>query len=95
MQWTGRPLCNNPVGFSPDPSFIRARLIPIGSGGGKLGGGGGEGESELELQRQRLRDRRKKLERQLEEVRRTRQLHRDGRKRRGGATGVPTVALVG
>lgn len=62
-----------------------------GSGSGGLGGAGGGGESELELQGRRLAARRVRLRQELEEVRRTREVQRAGRRR----TGMPSIALVG
>ncbi|TWT10728.1 GTPase HflX [Reyranella sp. CPCC 100927] len=52
---------------------------------------GGPGESQLEIDRRLIGDRILKIKRELEQVRRTRALHRAGRKR--GA--IPTVAFVG
>jgi GTP-binding protein HflX len=52
---------------------------------------GGPGESQLELDRRIIGDRIVKLERELEEVRRTRDLHRKARER----VPYPVVALVG
>ncbi|KAK9828582.1 hypothetical protein WJX72_000864 [[Myrmecia] bisecta] len=62
-----------------------------GSASGGLGGGGGGGESELQLQRRRIASRRKALQRKLQEVRRTREVQRAGRRRAGKAV----VAVVG
>jgi len=52
---------------------------------------GGPGESQLEMDRRLIGDRILKIKQELEQVRRTRALHRAGRKR--GA--IPTVAFVG
>ncbi|MGH7089549.1 MAG: GTPase HflX [Stellaceae bacterium] len=52
---------------------------------------GGPGESQLEIDRRLITDRIAVLKRELEEVRRTRALHRDARKR----VPYPVVALVG
>jgi GTP-binding protein HflX len=52
---------------------------------------GGPGESQLEMDRRLIGDRILKIKQELEQVRRTRALHRVGRKR--GA--IPTVAFVG
>jgi GTP-binding protein HflX len=58
---------------------------------GGLGKTGGPGETQIELDRRLIADRIAKLKRELEEVRRTRSLHREARRR----TPFPTVALVG
>ena len=58
---------------------------------GGTGGTGGPGETQIELDRRQIADRIVQLKRQLEEVRRTRALHRAARKR----TPYPVVALVG
>jgi GTPase len=58
---------------------------------GGVGVMGGPGESQLEIDRRLIADRIIKLERQLEEVRRTRGLQRNGRTR----AGLKSVALVG
>jgi GTP-binding protein HflX len=52
---------------------------------------GGPGETQIEADRRLIDDRMVRLKRELENVRRTRGLHRDARKR----TPFPTVALVG
>eukprot|EP01037_Dinobryon_pediforme_P013684 gene13684-13801_t len=52
---------------------------------------GGPGETQIEADRRLIDDRMVRLKRELEQVRRTRGLHRDARKR----TPFPTVALVG
>ncbi|KAK9817440.1 hypothetical protein WJX74_006018 [Apatococcus lobatus] len=63
------------------------------SGGteGGLGGGGGPGETEIALQRTRLQARMRALKLRLQDVRKTRELHRDARQRDGRCL----VALVG
>ena len=58
---------------------------------GGTGGTGGPGETQIELDRRNIAERITKLKRELEEVRRTRALHRAARKR----TPFPVVALVG
>ena len=58
---------------------------------GGTGGTGGPGERQIELDRRQIADRIVALKRQLEEVRRTRTLHRSARKK----TPYPVVALVG
>ncbi|MFZ1814416.1 MAG: GTPase HflX [Rhizobiaceae bacterium] len=58
---------------------------------GGLGKTGGPGETQIEADRRLLQDRIIRLERDLEKVRRTRDLHRAKRKK----TPVPVVALVG
>ena len=58
---------------------------------GGTGGTGGPGERQIELDRRQIADRIVQLKRQLEEVRRTRELHRAQRKK----TPFPVVALVG
>ena len=60
----------------------------------RLGGGigtRGPGETQLEVDRRRLRSRMSKLSRDIEQVRKHRQLHRSQRKR----SHMPTVSLVG
>lgn len=72
-------------------------------GRGGAGGRGflaGAGESELRVQRTRIAQRQHRLRRMLDDVRRTRALHRAGRKRRGsewgtGGSCLPVVAVVG
>lgn len=58
---------------------------------------GGAGETELQLQRRRLSEQKSRLLSRIAEVRHTRTLHRDSRKRHGGTNGEPlaTVAVVG
>ena len=58
---------------------------------GGTGSTGGPGETQIELDRRLIADRIVKLKGELEEVRRTRALHRQARKR----APFPTVALVG
>ena len=58
---------------------------------GGLGKTGGPGETQIELDRRQIADKMVKLKAELEEVRRTRALHRQARKR----VPFPTVALVG
>jgi len=58
---------------------------------GGLGKTGGPGETQIELDRRQIADRMVRLKAELEEVRRTRLLHRQARKR----VPFPTVALVG
>lgn len=52
---------------------------------------GGPGETQIEADRRQLQDKIKRLERELDQVRRTRQLHREKRRKRPH----PIVALVG
>ncbi len=58
---------------------------------GGTGNTGGPGETQIELDRRLIRDNILKLKKELEEVRRTRTLHRGARKK----VPYPTVALVG
>jgi GTP-binding protein HflX len=58
---------------------------------GGTGNTGGPGETQIELDRRLIRDNILKLKRELDEVRRTRTLHRSQRKK----VPYPTVALVG
>ncbi len=58
---------------------------------GGTGGTGGPGETQIELDRRQIADRIVQLKKNLEEVRRTRTLHREARRR----TPFPTLALVG
>eukprot|EP00884_Botryococcus_braunii_P017700 jgi/Botrbrau1/4613/Bobra.60_2s0096.2 len=62
-----------------------------GSSSGGLGGAGGGGETELQLQRSRIRARLKLLRQRLEEVKKTRRVQREGRRK----SGRPVVAVVG
>jgi len=60
----------------------------------RLGGGvgtRGPGETQLEVDRRRVREKLGRLRRQLDEVKRTRRLHRESR----AAVPYPTIALVG
>ncbi|MFO7946761.1 MAG: GTPase HflX [Armatimonadota bacterium] len=81
-------------------SYLLPRLVGkgrmmdrIGAGGGQVGGVGvrGPGETRLETQRRRLRRRIAKLKEELEEVRRHREVEKQGRQRGGLAM----VSLVG
>lgn len=70
------------------------RLTGKGQELSRQGGGigsRGAGEQKLELDRRHIRRRISEIERHLEEVKRTRELHRAQRKK----TGIPTVSLVG
>jgi GTP-binding protein HflX len=58
---------------------------------GGMGVMGGPGETQIETDRRLIADKIRKLKGELEEVRRTRNLHRASRKR----TPTPTIALVG
>ncbi|GJP44303.1 hypothetical protein CLOM_g3674 [Closterium sp. NIES-68] len=88
------------------------RRLGFGSGGeqqvvsarGRAAGGrgflAGAGESELQLQRRRIAEKQHKLRQQIEQVRRTRGLHRLARRRAsweggGKGRGLPVVAVVG
>lgn len=69
-----------------------------GRGSGGQGFMSGAGETEIQLQRRRISERKDRLLTMLKEVRRTRALHRDARKKRGmGGHGnhLPVVAVVG
>ena len=76
-------------------SYERSRLVRTWTHLERQRGGfgflGGPGESQIEADRRLLADRMVKLKRELEEVRRTRTLHRSARSR----VPYPTVALVG
>ena len=76
-------------------SYQRSRLVRSGTHLERQRGGfgflGGPGESQLEMDRRLIGDRIVKLKRELEEVKRTRGLHRKARKR----VPYPVVALVG
>ncbi|MEW6517498.1 MAG: GTPase HflX [candidate division FCPU426 bacterium] len=80
-------------------TYLLPRLIGKGLEMSRLGGGGiatrgatrGPGETKLEYDRRRVRDRIAVLRRQLEALRRTRQLHRQDR----GTVPLPLVSLVG
>jgi GTP-binding protein HflX len=76
-------------------SYQRSRLVRSWTHLERQRGGfgflGGPGESQIELDRRLIGDRIVKLKRELEDVRRTRELHRAARKR----VPYPIVALVG
>ena len=76
-------------------SYQRSRLVRSWTHLERQRGGfgflGGPGETQIEADRRLIDDRMVRLKRELEQVRRTRGLHRDARKR----TPFPTVALVG
>jgi len=72
--------------------YLLPRLVGKGLTLSRLGGGigtRGPGEMKLEIDRRRIRERIKRIEKALEKVGRTRQLHRRSR------IGIPTLALVG
>jgi 50S ribosomal subunit-associated GTPase HflX len=66
-------------------------LDPPGTASGGLGFVGGPGETQIELDRRLIGERIARLKTELEEVKRTRHLHRAARKR----VPFPVVALVG
>jgi GTPase len=76
-------------------SYQRSRLVRSWTHLERQRGGfgflGGPGETQIEADRRLIDDRMVRLKRELEQVRRTRGLHREARKR----TPFPTVALVG
>lgn len=76
-------------------SYQRSRLVRSWTHLERQRGGfgflGGPGESQLEIDRRLIGDRIAKLKRELEEVKRTRELHREARRR----VPYPIVALVG
>ncbi len=76
-------------------SYQRSRLVRSWTHLERQRGGfgflGGPGETQIEADRRLIDDRMVRLKRELEQVRRTRGLHRDARRR----TPFPTVALVG
>ncbi|BCG59539.1 GTPase HflX [Paenibacillus sp. URB8-2] len=75
-------------------SYLLPRLSGHGKNLSRLGGGigtRGPGESKLETDRRHIRDRIGELKRQLDEVVKTRSLHRERRRK----SGVVQVALVG
>ncbi|GAB4846848.1 hypothetical protein Ancab_025857 [Ancistrocladus abbreviatus] len=80
-------------------AFGEAEVVSARGRGGSSGRGfmSGAGETELELQRRRISERRNHLLAEIEDVRRTRALQRNARKRRGGVDGqgLATVAVVG
>ncbi len=70
------------------------RLVGKGIALSRLGGGigtRGPGETKLEVDRRRIRERIRKINEELKKVKRTRGLHRKGRK----SIPIPTVAIVG
>jgi GTP-binding protein HflX len=76
-------------------SYQRSRLVRSWTHLERQRGGfgfvGGPGESQIELDRRRIDERITRLKKQLEDVKRTRGLHRDARKR----VPYPVIALVG
>jgi GTP-binding protein HflX len=76
-------------------AYERSRLVRTWTHLERQRGGlsktGGPGETQIELDRRQLAERIAKLKKELEEVRRTRTLHREARRR----TPYPTLALVG
>ncbi|MGI9418686.1 MAG: GTPase HflX [Geminicoccaceae bacterium] len=76
-------------------SYQRSRLVRswthLERQRGGLGFVGGPGESQIELDRRRIDERITRIKRQLEDVKRTRGLHRQARKR----VPYPVIALVG
>lgn len=79
-------------------AFGEAEVVSArGKGSGGRGAMSGAGETELELQRRRIIERQSQLLSKIEEVRRTRALHRAARKRRGElqGQGLPIIAVVG
>lgn len=75
-------------------TYLLPRLVGAGQVLSRLGGGigtRGPGETKLETDRRRIRRRIADIRRELEEVRRTRAVQRQGRRR----TGLPLIALVG
>ncbi|HEY8418126.1 MAG TPA: GTPase HflX [Limnochordales bacterium] len=75
-------------------TYQLTRLTGHGVKMSRLGGGigtRGPGETQLETDRRRIRRRIAAIRKELEEVRRTRALQREGRRR----TGLPVIALVG
>lgn len=75
-------------------TYLLPRLRGKGAELSRLGGGigtRGPGEKKLETDRRRIKERIRVIKKKLEEMRRTKQLHRDSRKKRG----VPVVSLVG
>ena len=81
--------------FRSHLTYQRSRLVRSWTHLERQRGGfgflGGPGESQLEMDRRLIGDRIVKLKRELEEVKRTRALHRKARKR----VPYPVVALVG
>lgn len=75
-------------------SYLLPRLTGMGQALSRLGGGigtRGPGETKLETDRRRIRKRISDLRQELEKIRQTRQLQRQGREDRS----IPVVALVG
>ena len=76
-------------------AYERSRLVRtwthLERQSGGFGRTGGPGETQIELDRRQIADRIAKLKLELEEVRRTRTLHREARQR----APFPTIALVG
>ncbi|MFC5988399.1 GTPase HflX [Marinicrinis lubricantis] len=75
-------------------SYLLPRLSGHGKNLSRLGGGigtRGPGESQLEIDRRHIRTRIRDIKRQLDQVRRHRELHRKRRQK----TGIEQVALVG
>jgi GTPase len=74
--------------------YLLPRLVGRGTALSRLGGGigtRGPGETKLEFDRRRIRERIAHLRRQIEEIRRSREGHRQLRRRRA----MPVIALVG
>jgi len=74
--------------------YLLPRLRGKGTELSRLGGGigtRGPGEKKLETDRRRIKERIKVIKRRLEEIRKTKELHREARKRRS----IPVVSLVG
>lgn len=75
-------------------TYLLPRLVGAGQELSRLGGGigtRGPGETQLETDRRRIRRRIGDIRRELAEVRRTRTVQREGRRR----AGLPLIALVG
>ena len=76
-------------------AYERSRLVRtwthLERQSGGFGRTGGPGETQIELDRRAIADRIVKMKKELEEVRRTRTLHRSARKK----APYPTIALVG
>jgi GTP-binding protein HflX len=74
--------------------YLLPRLRGKGTELSRLGGGigtRGPGEKKLETDRRRIKERIKVIKRKLEDIKKTRELHREARKRRS----IPVVSLVG
>src|ERR1051325_9884108 len=70
-------------------NYLLPRLVGMNRALSRLGGGigtRGPGETKLESARRRLNDRISLLSKQLEDVERTRNLHREGRRKKGAFT---------